>query len=187
MMGRTLKLDVIMEAVEEVKGTPREQWLRRHGDDRKWMILKLARHRIGMTLGELGEAIGGMDYAAVGKRGHVLTCNKASLLGKRWEVVWSKIMGRTLWLDVIIEAVEEVKGTPREEWLRRHEDDGKWMILKLARHRTGMTLRELREAVGAMDYAAVSMGIKRYEKKQERNKSLKKVHEKLVGKLQVKT
>ena len=96
-------------------------------------------------------------------------------------------MGRALGLDVIMEAVEEVKGTPREEWLRRHGDDGKWMILKLARHRTGMTLGELGEAIGGMDYAAVSMGIKRYEKKLERNRSPKKLYEKLAEKLQVKT
>ena len=50
-----------------------------------------------------------------------------------------------------------------------------------------MTLVELGEAIGGMDYAAVSMGIKCYEKKLVRNKSLKKVYEKLAEKLQVKT
>ena len=45
----------------------------------------------------------------------------------------------------------------------------------------------LGEAIGGMDYAAVSTGIKRYEKKLERNRSLKKLYEKLAEKLQVKT
>lgn len=36
-----------------------------HGDWGKWMVLKVARENTGMTLRELGEAVGGIDYAAV--------------------------------------------------------------------------------------------------------------------------
>jgi hypothetical protein len=41
---------------------------------------------------------------------------------------------------------EDERGT-QDQWLKRHGDEGKWMILLLARQRTGMTLRELGEAL----------------------------------------
>ncbi len=51
------------------------------------------------------------------------------------------------------------------------------LFLWALRHYRGMTLRELGEAVGGMDYTAVAMAIKRFErkaKKQERLRQLMK-------------
>jgi hypothetical protein len=56
--------------------------------------------------------------------------------------------------------------------LGRHGDLGKWIVLRLARHYTGLTLSELGRDIGAvspsgrtMDYAAVSAGLRWFEQK----------------------
>ena len=49
--------------------------------------------------------------------------------------------------------------------MRRYGDDGKWMVLYLGRRHSGLTLRELGEAMGGMDYSAVGGGIIRFGKK----------------------
>ena len=61
------------------------------------------------------------------------------------------------------------------------------MILLLARHRSGMTLRELGEAFRGMDYVAVSVGISRYEKKLTSNKVMKRRFNQVANMLHVKT
>ena len=66
-----------------------------------------------------------------------------------------------------VRAVEEARGAKRTEWLGRHGDWGKWLVLSLARRCTGMTLADLGRQMGAMqgagrtmDYAAVSAGLR---------------------------
>ena len=56
--------------------------------------------------------------------------------------------------------------------MRRYGDDGKWMVLYLGPPHSGLTLRELGEAMGGMDYSAVSGGIIRFEKKLTKNSEL---------------
>ena len=59
----------------------------------------------------------------------------------------------------------DARGEPADRWLHRHGDWGKWLTLKVARERTGMTLRELGDAMGGMDYAAVCMGLRRFDQR----------------------
>lgn len=106
--------------------------------------------------------------------------------GMSRETSGKRKMVQPLELETIISCVEELKGAERGEWLKRHGDDGKWMVLHVARHRTGLTLRELGEAMGGMDYVAVSMGIRRFDKKLQENKALKKRFGRVVKKLHVK-
>ncbi len=47
---------------------------------------------------------------------------------------------------------------------RRRGDWGKPMLMWLARRYCGLTLRELGEEMGGMDYAAVCAGIGRFDK-----------------------
>ena len=68
----------------------------------------------------------------------------------------------------VVGAVEEARGAEREEWLGRHGDWGKWVVLRLARRYTGMTLAALGREMGAltgrdMDYAAVSAGLRWFD------------------------
>lgn len=127
------------------------------------------------------------EEVAIGSAAFVEQLKSKFIVGMSRETAGKKAMARTVTLEEIIARVEEMRGAAKEEWLNQHGDEGKWMILKLARHRCGMTLRELGEAIGGMDYAAVSMGIRRYEKRLERNKDKKRRFDRVAKKLEVKT
>ena len=60
-------------------------------------------------------------------------------------------------------AAEEERRAPSAEWLSKRGGLGKWLVLTLARRHTGMTLQELGDQMGGMDYSAVSVGLKRFE------------------------
>ena len=127
------------------------------------------------------------DEIAIGGAGFVERLRNEFREGVTRETSGRKRMERTLGLDVIIGTVEKFRGEPKENWLKRHGDEGKWMILLLARHRSGMTLRELGEAFGGMDYVAVSVGVSRYEKKLTSNKAIKRRFNQVAKMLNVKT
>lgn len=70
--------------------------------------------------------------------------------------------------EEVVRAVEEARGTERTEWLAKHGEWGKWLVLRLARRYSGMTLAELGRQMGAltgrdMDYAAVSAGLRWFQ------------------------
>ncbi len=83
----------------------------------------------------------------------------------------------------MVEAVEGYRGEPRTDWLDRHGDWGKWMVLRVARAHTGMTLAQLGEAIGGKDYAAVSVGLKTFDAKLRKDRRLKKAHQAIVENL----
>ena len=60
-----VSFESVMDAVSEVRGSPAEVWLSQYGDTGKWLAMTLARRFCGMTLSELGSAVGGKDYGAV--------------------------------------------------------------------------------------------------------------------------
>ena len=76
----------------------------------------------------------------------------------------------------VLSAVEKVRAEPFTEWLHRHGDWGKWMVLRLAREHTGLTLRQLGEELGGADYAAVSVGLKRFDQRLRDEKNLMRVY-----------
>ena len=61
----TANFESIKKAVERLKGQKWEHFRDRHGDWGRDLGLYLARKHGGMKLKELGEAVGGMDYASV--------------------------------------------------------------------------------------------------------------------------
>jgi putative transposase len=65
-LRRRITFEEVVRAMEQVRGEAWETILHRRGDQAKWLVLRVARRYTGMTLGELGAAAGGMDYAAVG-------------------------------------------------------------------------------------------------------------------------
>lgn len=69
-------------------------------------------------------------------------------------------------------AVEQARGEERTSWLRKHGDWGKWLVLHLARRYTGMTRSALGHQLGSMDYAAVSVGLRRFEKHLQSRRSI---------------
>ena len=75
----------------------------------------------------------------------------------------------------VLGVVEQIRNEPSGQWLTKHGDWGKWMVLTLARQCTGMTLRELGDELGGADYAAVSMALKRFDRRMKGDKALVKV------------
>ncbi len=65
-LRRCLAFEDVENALESVYGASWNEVLRRYGDPVKWLVLRVARRYTGMTLAELGNVAGGMDYAAVG-------------------------------------------------------------------------------------------------------------------------
>ena len=56
--------------------------------------------------------------------------------------------------------VEKIKGEKWEDFRERYGDWGRDVVLYVGRKGCGLSLRRLGEAVGGMDYAAVSAAIK---------------------------
>jgi hypothetical protein len=57
----------VIELVEQEKGEAWEHFRDRHGDAGRDMALWLGRRHCGLTQAELGQAVGGMAYPAVGQ------------------------------------------------------------------------------------------------------------------------
>ena len=76
--------------------------------------------------------------------------------------------------EQVVCAVEELRAEPSGEWLNKHGDWGKWMVLKLARRYSGMTLAQLGEQMGGVDYAAIGMGLLRFEQRLGKSRDLKR-------------
>jgi len=87
----------------------------------------------------------------------------------------------------IVEVVEQVRGESWDALTSRYADPGRWQVLTLAREYTGMTLSELGQAVGGMDYAAVGMGIRRFARRLSRDRQQSKAMDKMRKMLDVKT
>lgn len=57
---------MLRRKVEQEKGERWEDFRNRHGDWGRDLMLWLARRTTGMTLGQIGKRVGGLDYAAAG-------------------------------------------------------------------------------------------------------------------------
>jgi len=85
---------------------------------------------------------------------------------------------RKAWEEVV-GAVEKAKGERWDEFRDRHGDWGRDMVLAVARRCTGMTLRELGNRVGDMDYAAVSEAIRHLERRQMPRRDLREARKRV--------
>ena len=68
--------------------------------------------------------------------------------------------------------MERLSGESWSEFRDRHGDRRRDLVMWVARQSTGLTLVELGEGTGGMDYAAVTMAIRRFPKARERDKAL---------------
>ena len=82
----------------------------------------------------------------------------------RREVAWAEV----------VKAVETVKEAKWETFVNRYDDWGRDMTLWIARRRGGMTLRELGEEAGGMDYSAVSEAIRQFDHKRHKNPQIRR-------------
>ncbi len=72
----------------------------------------------------------------------------------------------------VIAVVEKLKGEKWETFRDRHGDWGRDLALYLGKKECGLKLRELGEAAGGMDYAGVSVAVKRFERSLATDKEL---------------
>ena len=73
----------------------------------------------------------------------------------------------------MVKAVEEEKGEAWAAFPTRRGDRGRDMVLYIAREKTGMTLRELGQAAGGMDYAALSEAVLRLNRRLKKDAALR--------------
>ena len=63
----------------------------------------------------------------------------------------------------IVKRVEQKRGQSWEEFAQRHGDWGRELVLYLARKRSGLTLRQIAEALGEPHYKTVGKAVQRFE------------------------
>jgi REP element-mobilizing transposase RayT len=97
-----------------------------------------------------------------------------------------RLRNRVTFKDIVT-VIETLQGEPIKDWLHLHGDARKWMALKLARQYTGMTLAQLGDKMGGMDYAAVGMGLIRFQNRLQKDTRLKKKYTQAIQMLDVKT
>jgi putative transposase len=100
-----------------------------------------------------GSVLGSQEFAEKVKRG-LRPVRESS--GRR------ALRRRSGWAEVV-SAVEKARGERWVDFRDRHGDWGRDLILWLARRTTGLTLKELGQQAGGMDYAAVSEAVRSFE------------------------
>ena len=83
-------------------------------------------------------------------------------------------------MEEIIRAVGKVCGSEWAEICSRRGHQGKVLAMWAARNYGGVTLRGVGEAMGGMDYMAVSMRLKRYEGMLKRDAEARKMKTELM-------
>jgi len=105
------------------------------------------------------------------------------VMGREWPQ--KRILRRRVGFDEVVKAVEKVKGEPWQAFVDRQGDWGRDMVFHLCRQATGMTLRELGEAAGGLDYAAVSVAIRRMGQRLREDSALQDVKNRVAKMLNV--
>ena len=103
------------------------------------------------------------------------------------EEVGKVVVRRRRRFEDIVAGAEKLAGEKWERMVARHGDWWKWLVMKVARQYAGMTLAEIGAKAVGMDYAAVSIGLKRFESRVARDEKIKTAHRKLIKLLNVET
>jgi putative transposase len=85
------------------------------------------------------------------------------------------IMRRRLSIEEITRRLESIKGEKWDSFRDRKGDTGRDVVMWVARRHGGYKLRELAEKVGGVDYTAISMALKRLEKRMVTDRKLRRV------------
>ena len=75
-----------------------------------------------------------------------------------------KWLRRCVDVEDIIRVVEEKRGEAWKQFSQRHGDWGRELVLYMARKRSGLTLRQIGEKLGGLDYKTVGKAVQRFEK-----------------------
>lgn len=99
---------------------------------------------------------------------------RAVAQGRSAEETGARQLRRAVGMSEIQAAVAKVKGLSWEGFANRHGDWGRDLALALARRYSGMSLRQIGEAVGGLQYAAVSDAVRRLERRRDLDPELKR-------------
>ena len=116
-----------------------------------------------------GTVLGSERFAEEMRKGLKVNRETAGRRRTRENKTWEQVVG----------AVEKVKGETWEKFRDRHGDWGRDLALAVARRCTGMTLRELGERVGGLDYAAVSEAIGYFERQRMGRKDVREARKRV--------
>ena len=86
---------------------------------------------------------------------------------------------RRLSFEEIVKKVERMAGCPWKEFRERHGDVWRDVVLWSARRHGGLMLKEIGERAGGVDYAAVSVAIRRLELRAQKDRALRKIMKEL--------
>ena len=126
------------------------------------------------------------DRVAIGSAAFVTRVKQGvAKIGR--ETDGKRALRRRMDFDDVLEVLESVHGAGWTDVLDRYGDPVKWLVLRVARRYTGMTLAELGAVAGGMDYAAVGMALRRLDRKLPETPRLMRLESEMVKMLDVKT
>ncbi len=124
------------------------------------------------------------EVVGIGSVEFVELLRRGTGLGNRETERRGRLRQQVSFADVVT-AVEEWRGEDADVWLHKHGDWGKWLVLNLARRYSGMTLQELGNQMGGMDYAAVSVGLRRFDSRLKQDRKMRGAFKNIVEMLNV--
>jgi len=101
------------------------------------------------------------------------------------EMAEKRGLRKQLGFEDVVAAVERLTGEKWGAFCERHGDRRRDLVLWVARRHTGLTLTELGRKAGGMDYAAVTMAVRRFPQACRYDKSLAMLSEKIVETFQM--
>lgn len=119
---------------------------------------------------KVGIALGTVEFAKT-VRAHLKSGREMS--GKRG-------LRKQVNFEEVVSALERLTGERWSAFSDRHGDKRRDLALWVARRHTGLTLIELGRKAGGMDYAAVTMAVRRFPSACTRNKALFRLSEDVV-------
>lgn len=97
------------------------------------------------------------------------------------EIAGSRRLRPRVQFDTLVACIEHLRGENFAAFMMLRGDWAKPLLLLALRRYSGMTLAEIGEAVGGMDYTAVAMAIKRFELRAEEDLSLRQLMQKVTA------
>ncbi len=121
----------------------------------------------GLPASPWEEAIGGL---VLGSREFLAKAQKGLGMGRE-QPQSRDLQPRPEWTKVV-QAVESVRGMEWEEFQSRRGDWGRDLAWYFGQRESGLALRELGELSGGVDYATVSAGARRMERRLTQDKAM---------------
>jgi len=126
------------------------------------------------------------DAVAIGGE-HFVRRVKSLAKGGGREVAGKRELRRRLTFEEVVGAIEKLKGSAWTEIVSTRGDWGRPLAMWAARRYCGLTLREIGAHFDDLDYAAVSIALKRFEKRAATSHELRSQVNQLTQRLNVET